>query len=226
MITPKNTKFRVSFRNKFTQNELKPPKKQKTNKILRTIMLNVALGQGVTVGVGNHPQSQSQSQSHLSFNKTSQLYDTRAALPYFKPKTQKLSTHNNSKTKLWGTNHSRGLNYASNTKLLFGNYGFVFETNGVVSAKLVTTMRNNIRQLLKKRGKIWLRLCCDTPVTARPIETRMGKGKGSVSYWAGRIRRGQIYFELEGSSLVKLLEIENLLQKKSPYALRLIGSKN
>lgn len=196
MIIPKNTKFRVSFRNKFTQNELKPLKRNQ--------------GQRNKTVINYHS---------LDFNNSSQLYYTRAALPYFKPETQTLVEQVFNPL-------SRKLNYASNTCLLFGNFGIIFETQGQVSAKLVTTMRGNISQLLKKRGKVWLRLCCDTPLTARPIETRMGKGKGSVAYWASRVRPGQVYFELEGLNYSKANQMFRMLQKKSPYGLKLIGSKN
>jgi len=196
MIIPKNTKFRVSFRNKFTQNELKPLKQKQ--------------GQRNNTLINSHS---------LGFNNSSQLYYMRAVLPYFKPKAQALVEQEFNPV-------SSKLSYASNACLLFGNYGIIFETQGQLSAKLVTTMRNNISQLLKKRGKVWLRLCCDTPVTARPIETRMGKGKGSVSYWAGRIRPGQVYFEFEGLNDSKANQMFRILQKKSPYALRLISPKN
>lgn len=196
MINPKNTKFRVSFRNKFTQNELKPLKQN--------------YGQQNKAFINNH---------RLDNSSQTTLYYTRAALPYFKSNTQ------TSIAQVFNP-LSNKLNYASNACLLFGNYGIMFETQGQLSAKLVTTMRNNISQVLKKRGKVWLRLCCDTPVTARPIETRMGKGKGSVSYWASRVRPGQVYFELEGLSYSKANLILRILQKKSPYCLKLIGPKN
>lgn len=108
-------------------------------------------------------------------------------------------------------------------ELLFGNFGFAFESHGTLSAKFIETARLDIARALKKKAKVWLRLCCDTPVTARPVETRMGKGKGSIIGWQVKVRPGQIFFEFSGVSRSGANDLLTLLLKKAPLNLKLKG---
>jgi large subunit ribosomal protein L16 len=107
-------------------------------------------------------------------------------------------------------------------KLLFGQYGICFDQSGAVGSKFVDTIRLDLAKQLRKRGRVWLRICCDTPVSARPVETRMGKGKGSVSYWAARVSPGQLFFEFSGITLGQLVAIHRSLRSKSPIGLRMV----
>ena len=114
------------------------------------------------------------------------------------------------------------VSYGNTHQLLFGNYGIISETHGKLTAKFIKTIYLDIAKTLKKKSKVWLRLCCDTPVTARPVETRMGKGKGSISYWEAKIRPGQVLFEFSGLRLTSMHHILNDLQQKSSLRLRLV----
>jgi large subunit ribosomal protein L16 len=107
--------------------------------------------------------------------------------------------------------------------LLFGNYGIAFQSHGKLRSKFIETVRHDIAKMLKKKAKVWLRLCCDTPVTARPVETRMGKGKGAISYYEAKVRPGQIFLEFSGLSQSYAYEILAKVKKKSPLCLKLVN---
>ena len=114
------------------------------------------------------------------------------------------------------------VNHASSQQLLFGAYGIIFETHGKLSAKFIKTLHLDIAKTLKKKSKVWLRLCCDTPVTARPVETRMGKGKGAICYWEAKVSPGQVLFEFSGITKTGVMGILKNIQQKSPLRLRLV----
>ena len=113
------------------------------------------------------------------------------------------------------------ISHAYTSNLLFGQYGICFEQHGTLNANYIETIVFDIAKA-RKKGRVWLRLCCDTPVTARPIEARMGKGKGSISYWETKVRPGQIFFEFAGISYERITEILQNLRKKSSMSLRLV----
>lgn len=114
-------------------------------------------------------------------------------------------------------------NYKIKTsKLLFGRYGICFEQYGVISSKCVETVRLSIAQILRKKGRVWVRICCDTPVSARPPETRMGKGKGAVSYWGAKVYPGQFFLEFTGITKSQLQEIYRTLCQKSVVNLKIV----
>lgn len=107
-------------------------------------------------------------------------------------------------------------------QLLFGHYGICFKQYSIISSKCAETAILDIAKILRKKGRFWIRICCDTPISARPAETRMGKGKGSISYWAAKVNPGQLFFEFSGISLVQLKEIYQKLCKKSAVSLKLV----
>lgn len=106
--------------------------------------------------------------------------------------------------------------------LLFGRYGICFRQYSIISSKCAETAKLDIAKSLRKRGRSWIRICCDTPISARPAETRMGKGKGSISHWAAKVSPGQLFFEFSGVSRVQLKEIYQKLCKKSAVSLKII----
>jgi large subunit ribosomal protein L16 len=114
------------------------------------------------------------------------------------------------------------LHHGAYTHMLFGRHGIMFENYGILTSKFLQTTYMEVNKITKKR-RLWLRLSCQTPMTARPAETRMGKGKGAISYWATAIRPGQLWFEFEGLNETKRNQILISLQKKSPYRIKLIG---
>ncbi len=80
----------------------------------------------------------------------------------------------------------------------FGDFGIQALEPAWVSARQIEAARRAIVHALKRRGKIWIRVFPDKPITRKPAETRMGKGKGAVEYWAAVIRPGRIMFEVGG----------------------------
>ena len=84
------------------------------------------------------------------------------------------------------------------TKVDFGEYGLQACENGWISARQIEAVRVAISRKMKKGGKIWIRIVPDRPVTQKPLETRMGKGKGNVEFWTAAVKRGRVMFEISG----------------------------
>lgn len=101
-------------------------------------------------------------------------------------------------------------------KVIFGTCGFYFSGSGTISSKYIETARLAVSRKLKKSGRFWVRVVADSPVSARAAETRMGRGKGSVSYYEAKVRPGQMFMEFSGVQ-VELLEkiFKELTQKTS-----------
>ncbi|OGO27016.1 MAG: 50S ribosomal protein L16 [Chloroflexi bacterium RBG_16_52_11] len=83
-------------------------------------------------------------------------------------------------------------------EVTFGDFGLQAEEPGWVSARQIEAARRAITRALHRRGKIWIRIFPDKPVTHKPAETRMGKGKGNVEYWVAVVKPGRIMFEVGG----------------------------
>nr|YP_010021565.1 ribosomal protein L16 [Ulva rigida]QOL10406.1 ribosomal protein L16 [Ulva rigida] len=111
----------------------------------------------------------------------------------------------------------------SSKRLLFGLYGIYSVQHATISAAYVETIKLDIAKALKKKGRVWTRICCDCPVSARPAETRMGKGKGSISHWVARVRPGQLLFEFSGITKPQLDDIFQKLCKKTSIGLSIIS---
>jgi len=75
--------------------------------------------------------------------------------------------------------------------------------SGFVSAKQIESARQSINRKIKRKGKIWINIFPNLPITKKPTEVRMGKGKGSVSHWSAKVKAGSILFELAGVTLKK-----------------------
>ncbi|WP_175868324.1 50S ribosomal protein L16 [Bartonella gabonensis] len=84
------------------------------------------------------------------------------------------------------------------TDLNFGAYGLKAVEPERVTARQIEAARRAITRYMKRSGRVWIRIFPDLPVTSKPTEVRMGKGKGSVDYWAARVAPGRIMFELDG----------------------------
>jgi len=80
----------------------------------------------------------------------------------------------------------------------FGDYGLQALEPGWVSARQIEASRRAIVRALKRRGKVWIRIFPDKPVTHKPAETRMGKGKGNVEFWVAVVKPGRVMFEVGG----------------------------
>jgi len=89
--------------------------------------------------------------------------------------------------------------FVYNSKLDFGLIGLKSTESGLITSKQIESARQAIsRKIKKKGGKIWIKIFPNTPITKKPNEVRMGKGKGNLSHWAAKIRGGSIIFEIGG----------------------------
>ncbi len=84
------------------------------------------------------------------------------------------------------------------TELNFGSYGLKATTPGRVTARQIEAARRAITRRMKRAGRVWIRIFPDVPVSTKPTEVRMGKGKGSPEYWMARVKPGRIMFEVDG----------------------------
>lgn len=82
----------------------------------------------------------------------------------------------------------------------FGTYGLKAMEAGWVSARQIESSRITIARITRKIGRMWIRVFPDKPITQKPAETRMGKGKGAPEYWVANVKPGKILFEIEGVS--------------------------
>lgn len=95
--------------------------------------------------------------------------------------------------------HRRGMAMRGNY-VAFGTYGLKAMEPGWISARQIESARITIARVVRKVGKMWIRIFPDKPITAKPAETRMGKGKGAPEYWVSNVKPGRILFEVEGVS--------------------------
>lgn len=107
------------------------------------------------------------------------------------------------------------LEYKSNI-LKFGTIGLKAAESGTITAKQLESARQAITRKLKRKGKIWIRIFPSYPITKKPTEVRMGKGKGSVSYWAAKVGGGTILFEICGVTMQKAISAFNTGGAKLP----------
>ncbi len=89
-------------------------------------------------------------------------------------------------------------NAKGGTALNFGAYGLKAVDPGRVTARQIEAARRAITRHIKRAGRVWIRIFPDVPVSKKPTEVRMGKGKGSPEYWMCRVKPGRIMFELDG----------------------------
>ena len=86
----------------------------------------------------------------------------------------------------------------SGQNLAFGQFGLKATEPDRVTARQIEAARRAITREMKRQGRVWIRVFPDVPVTSKPTEVRMGKGKGAVDYWAARVKPGRIMFEIDG----------------------------
>lgn len=111
---------------------------------------------------------------------------------------------------------------SNNIPLRFGKYGLKSLESGKISASTIEAVRRTITRKLKRSGKIWIKIFPDIPVTQKPLEVRMGKGKGAPSFWICRIKAGQILFEIDGISLQLAKQAFKLADSKLPIKTQFI----
>lgn len=84
------------------------------------------------------------------------------------------------------------------SKVSFGEFGLKAIDRGRLTARQIEAARRVITRRVKRGGKIWIRVFPDKPITQKPLEVRMGKGKGNVEYWVAQIKPGRVIYEMEG----------------------------
>lgn len=113
------------------------------------------------------------------------------------------------------------LEYSDN-QLSFGS--FALKSLGVArfTSKQMEAARRAITRKVKRKGKLWIKVFPHTPVTSKPTEVRMGKGKGSVSYWCSPLKPGTLIFELDGVSVDLAKQALSLAANKLPFKTKII----
>jgi large subunit ribosomal protein L16 len=108
------------------------------------------------------------------------------------------------------------------TTLNFGTYGLKAAGPARVTARQIEAARRAITRHIRRQGRVWIRVFPDVPVSRKPAEVRMGKGKGSPEYWMCRVQPGRIMFELDGVPSELAREAFTLAAAKLPLATRFI----
>ncbi len=109
--------------------------------------------------------------------------------------------------------------------LAFGRYGLKALESCWITSRQIEATRVAITRHVKRGGKVWIRIFPDKPVTKKPAETRMGKGKGSPEYWVAVVRPGRILFELEGVTFEDAKEAMRLASHKLPIKTKFVVSE-
>ena len=107
----------------------------------------------------------------------------------------------------------------------FGEYGLKALEAAWITDKQIEAARIAMTRFVKRGGKIWIRIFPDKPVTKKPAETRMGKGKGMVDHWVAVVKRGRILFEIDGIPEEMAKETMRLAAYKIPLACRFVSRK-
>jgi len=105
---------------------------------------------------------------------------------------------------------------SAGTTIAFGEFALYAKENGKLTSNQLEAARVAITRKMKKAGKLWIRVFPDKPVTKKPAETRMGKGKGSIEGWVAPVKRGRIIFEIGGVDEPTAREVFRVAAHKLP----------
>ena len=108
------------------------------------------------------------------------------------------------------------------TQLNFGSYGLKAVSPERVTARQIEAARRAITRHLRRTGRVWIRIFPDVPVSSKPAEVRMGKGKGTPEFWVARVKPGRIMFEIDGVSWDLAREAFTLAAAKLPLDTRVV----
>ena len=106
--------------------------------------------------------------------------------------------------------------------ITFGTYALKSTEPERITARQIEAARRAMTRHMKRQGRVWIRIFPDVPVTAKPIEVRMGKGKGSVDRWVAKIKPGRILFEIDGVNEDVAMEALRLAAMKLPVKCRVV----
>ena len=113
-------------------------------------------------------------------------------------------------------------NAKGGTQLNFGSYGLKAVSPERITARQIEAARRAITRHLRRAGRVWIRIFPDVPVSSKPAEVRMGKGKGSSEFWVARVAPGRILFEIDGVSWDLANEALKLASAKLPVNTRIV----
>jgi large subunit ribosomal protein L16 len=107
--------------------------------------------------------------------------------------------------------------------IAFGDYGLQAQDCGWISSRQIEATRVAITRRMKRMGQVWIRVFPDKPITMKPAETRMGKGKGAPEYWVAVVKPGRILFEINGVTPELAKEALRLGAAKLPFKTRVVS---
>ena len=111
------------------------------------------------------------------------------------------------------------------SELAFGSFGLKAMTPERITARQIEAARRAITRHMRRQGKLWIRIFPDVPVTVKPAQVRMGKGKGAVEYWICRVKPGRIMFEIDGVKPEIAFEAFALASAKLPVKTKVVERK-
>jgi len=112
------------------------------------------------------------------------------------------------------------------SQIAFGDFGLKSVDAGWLTSRNIEASRIAVTRYMKRQGKVWIRVFPDKPITAKPAEVRMGKGKGAPSHWVAVIRPGRILFECEGVNRETAQEAMRLAAQKLPLRCKFVVRKD
>ena len=115
----------------------------------------------------------------------------------------------------------KGMSNRSNF-VAYGTYGLKALESGWITSRQIEATRISISRRVRKLGKMWIRIFPDKPITKKPAETRMGKGKGSPEYWVSVVKPGRILFEIDGLDFEQAKETFRACAHKLPIKTKLV----
>ena len=120
---------------------------------------------------------------------------------------------------------SKGIAYRGSS-ISFGDYAIKATCCGKMTAQQIEAARITINRTMKRGGRVWIRVFPDKPLTKKPAETRMGKGKGSPESWVAVVKPGMILYEIAGVSEELAVKALNLAGNKLPFSTKVVTKRN
>ena len=108
------------------------------------------------------------------------------------------------------------------SQLAFGSFGIKAEAGAWITARQIESARIAVTRYMKREGQVWIKIFPDKPITKKPAEVRMGKGKGSPEYWVAVVKPGCVMFEIEGVDMATAKEALRLAAQKLPITTKFI----
>jgi large subunit ribosomal protein L16 len=108
------------------------------------------------------------------------------------------------------------------SRIAFGSFGIKTMEEGFITSRQIEAARIALNRYMKREGKVWIRIFPDKPITSKPAEVRMGKGKGAPSHWVAPVKPGRIMFEASGVPLEVAKEALRLASQKLPVKTKFV----